>query len=137
MDKNLHPIPARDPVSGGDLYISELANDESGIQLRGRFAVPKYARLDADQANFLDTFLRCRGTINAVEKELGMSYPTVRARLDQLLNTLGLAPLVVDEKKTDPPVPKVDPEKMKSILDQLETGEISAEEAKAQMRAKE
>jgi hypothetical protein len=68
MSKKLHPIPARDPVSGGEFYVSELRNDESDISLRGHFALPKYARLDPEQAHFLETFLRCRGTISAVEK---------------------------------------------------------------------
>lgn len=127
MEKNLHPMPARDPVSGGELHISELACDESGITIRGRFALSRFARLDAEQTHFLETFLRCRGTINAVEKELGISYPTVKARLDSLLNALGLSP-VADEK------PKISAEAKRAIIEQLEKGEISAEEAKARMR---
>lgn len=120
-------MPARDPVSGGELYVSELASDESGVTIRGRFALSRFARLDAEQTHFLETFLRCRGTINAVEKELGISYPTVKARLDSLLNALNLSP-VADEK------PKVSAEVKRTIIEQLEKGEISAEEAKARMR---
>lgn len=127
MANNLHPMPARDPVSGGELYVSELASDESGITIRGRFAVSRFARLDAEQTHFLETFLRCRGTINAVEKELGISYPTVKARLDSLLGALGLSP-VVDEK------PKITPDAKRAIIEQLEKGEITADEAKARMR---
>jgi len=127
MEKILHPMPARDPVSGGELYVSELASDESGVTIRGRFALSRFARLDAEQTHFLETFLRCRGTINAVEKELGISYPTVKARLDSLLNALNLSP-VADEK------PKVSAEVKRTIIEQLEKGEISAEEAKARMR---
>jgi len=127
MAKNLHPMPARDPVSGGELYVSELASDDSGVSIRGRFAISRFARLDADQTHFLETFLRCRGTINAVEKELGISYPTVKARLDQLLQALGLNP-VADEK------PKMNAEAKRAIIEQLEKGEITAEEAKARMR---
>lgn len=136
MDKKFHPLPARDPVSGGNLYVSELSNDESGITLRGKFEIPKYAALDSEQAHFLDTFLRCRGTINAVERELGVSYPTVRARLDQLLSTLGLAPLAED-KKPEPPKPKIDASMVNSILDQLEAGELSPEEAMSKIRTQE
>jgi hypothetical protein len=127
MAKNLHPMPARDPVSGGELYVSELASDDSGVSIRGRFAISRFARLDADQTHFLETFLRCRGTINAVEKELGISYPTVKARLDQLLQALGLNP-VADDK------PKMNAEAKRAIIEQLEKGEITAEEAKARMR---
>lgn len=132
MANNLHPMPARDPVSGGELYVSELASDDSGITIRGRFAVSKFARLDAEQTHFLETFLRCRGTINAVEKELGISYPTVKARLDALLNALGLSPVVDDRPREEKP--KVSAEAKRAIIEQLERGEITAEEAKARMR---
>src|SRR5947209_20348320 len=118
-----------DPVSGGRLYISEVTGEESGIQIRGRFEIPAYARLDKDQNEFLETFLRCRGMISCVEKELGMSYPTVRARLDALLETLKLAPVKEDgarkEKSAD---------KRRQILDQLEKGEITAAEAEAKLK---
>lgn len=130
MGNNLHPIPACDPVSGGELYISELASDDSGITIRGRFAVSKFARLDADQANFLETFLRCKGTISAVEKELGISYPTVKSRLDALLAALGLAPATDDRVKPDPTTKQL-------ILDQLERGDITPEEAKAKLRGEQ
>lgn len=126
----LHPIPTRDPVSGKPLYISELSCDESGVTIRGRFEVSRYAKLEPDQAHFLETFLRCRGVLSSVERELGISYPTVRARLDALLNALGLAP-VKDEVRRDP---KKTAEEQRSVLDQLERGEITAEEAKVLLR---
>ena len=126
--KNLHKIPSGDPVSGGPLYISELTGEESGIQIRGKFEIPPYARLDKEQSQFLETFLRCRGMISCVEKELGISYPTVRARLDALLDTLGLAPAKEDGKKDK------SADKRRKILDLLEKGEITAEEAKAKLR---
>jgi isoleucyl-tRNA synthetase len=62
-----------------------------------------------------------------VEKELGISYPTVKARLDALLNALSLSP-VADER------PKVSADVKRTIIEQLEKGEITAEEAKARMR---
>lgn len=123
-----HPIPSRDPVSGGELYISELANDESGITIRGKFEVPRYARLDAEQQKFLETFLRCRGMLNSVERELKMSYPTVRARLDSLLAALELAPTVEEVPRNGK-----SSDKKRKVLEQLERGEITAEEAKNQL----
>jgi hypothetical protein len=124
--KRFYPIPGRDPIGGGALYISELSSEDSGIAIRGRFEVPRYSRLDADQANFLEIFLRCRGNLTAVERELNMSYPTVRARLDQMLAALELAPV--------PETPKKDLDKKRQILDQLERGEINAEEAKTKLK---
>ncbi len=128
----LHEIPHRDPVSGEELYISELACDGSGIVIRGKFAIPRYSRLEAEQARFLETFLRCRGMITSMEKELGISYPTVRARLDALLDALDLAPVKDDTPKKDKLA-----EKRRKILDQLESGEISPAEAKVKIRGGE
>lgn len=131
MDRSKrHRLPHRDPVSGGELYVSELASEDTGITIRGRFEIPRYAKLDDEQAKFLETFLRCRGMINGVERELGISYPTAKTRLDALLKALELQPLDAkpekngNEKSTD---------RRRRILEQLEAGEISAEEAKQKL----
>jgi len=126
--QELLPLPFRDPIAGGDLYVTEMASDE-GIVIRGRFAVPRLAKLEPEQLSFLESFLRCRGMISSVEKELGISYPTVRSRLDSLLETLGLSAV----KEAVPKKPK-SLEKKRKILDKLERGEITAEEAKTQIR---
>jgi hypothetical protein len=130
--EKLKKLLTRDPVNGGELYVSELASDDSGITIRGRFEIPRYARLDEEQSRFLETFLRCRGMLNSVERELGISYPTVRARLDSLLASLDLSPVKEDAPKKDKSA-----EKKKQILEELEKGEITAEEAKARLKAVE
>jgi hypothetical protein len=127
--ETLHPLPCKDPISGDELYVSEVTSESSGISIRGRFEVPRYARLDAEQTRFLETFLRCRGVINAMERELGISYPTVRARLDGLLQALDLTPV-----KDDAPRKDKSSESKRAILDQLEKGEITPEEAKARLK---
>ena len=127
--EKLNPLLVKDPVSGGDLIVTELANEESGITIRGHFEIPRYAKLDAEQAHFLETFLRCRGMLNAVERELGISYPTVRARLDGVLASLELAPF-----KEEGPRRSRATEQKQTILEQLERGEITAQEAKARLK---
>ncbi len=126
--EKLHKIPDRDPVGGGELYVSELANDDSGIVIRGRFEIPRYARLDSDQQLFLETFLRCRGMISRMEEELELSYPTIRSRLDALLDALELTPA----KETSPKKEK-SADKKRKILEQLEKGEITPEQAKEEL----
>ncbi len=126
--KELHPILARDPVAGGPLYISELTAEDADVVIRGRFEVPRFARLDGEQTHLLETFLRSRGNITVMEKELGMSYPTVRARLDALLVALDLKPIQESVKKDK------DTDRKRRILEMLENGEISAEEAKAKLK---
>ncbi len=125
----LNPLPFRDPLSGGELIVTELFCKDSGITLRGQFEIPRYAKLDVEQTRFLETFLRCRGVITAMEKELGISYPTVKARMDSLLQALSLTPV-----KEDPQRKEKATESKRAILDQLERGEISAEEAKARLK---
>jgi hypothetical protein len=125
----LNPLPFKDPISGGDLTVSELFCKDSGITIRGHFEIPRYAKLDSEQTKFLETFLRCRGVITAMEKELGISYPTVKARLDGVLQALELTPV-----KEDPQRKERTAESKKAILDQLERGEITAEEAKARLK---
>ncbi len=143
----LNRIPPKDPVSGGELYVSELANDESGITMRGRFEIPRYARLDDDQQRFLETFLRCRGMFNAVERELGISYPTVKSRLESLLGALDLKPIesrAASERNgearsadrgQDRAESKAAAARRAEILDKLSSGEIDAEEAKTRLKA--
>ena len=123
-----HKVPAQDPVTGGELYISEVASEESGITIRGKFEIPRYARLEPDQQKFLETFLRCRGMLNSVERELGISYPTVRARLDNLLDALDLTP-----PKEEPLKRSKSAEEKRKVLVELESGEITADQAKERL----
>lgn len=71
---------------------------------------------------FIETFISCRGNIKEVEKELKISYPTVRSRLDEVIEKLGCKPAPVSGNKK------------KEILDALERGEITPEEALEQMK---
>jgi hypothetical protein len=130
--EKLHKLPDRDPVTGGELYISEVSSEESGIAIRGRFEIPVYARLDFDQQRFLEVFLSCRGMLNSVERELNISYPTARARLDTLLEALGMKPM---EPREDGIRKEKQAEKKRKVLEELERGEISADQAKEKLGA--
>ena len=89
------------------------------------FYLNKFDYLSADDLNFVETFLKCRGNIKEVEKELGISYPTVRSKLDDVIGKLGYKTV---------PAPSAD--RKKEILDALEKGEITPEEALSQMSEK-
>lgn len=114
----------------GEWHISEFTNDQAQITVRGRFKASPLLRLDADQTKFLLTFLRCRGVFSSVQKELGMSYPTARARLDALLAALGLQPAHEEAAARANGIR----EKQQEILEKLERGEISPDEAKKAMK---
>jgi hypothetical protein len=127
-DEKFHDIPAHCPITGEPLYVSELTSEKSGIVIRGKFHVPRAAGLDADQQKFLEVFLRARGVISTMEKELGISYPTVRARVDSLLHALNLEPYK-NEKRDEHRA-----ETKRQILQQLESGEITPQEAKQRLK---
>lgn len=128
----MHRQPNKCPVCDGNFHISELTCDSCGSVLRGTFGTSHFNRLDKDQANFLEVFLRCRGVLNAVERELGISYPTVRSRLDAVLEALNLTPAAQPEHPSEKREERA--KGRQDILDRLERGELTAEEASAALR---
>lgn len=80
--------------------------------------MPSFATLSTEDESFLRVFLAARGNIKEVERQLGISYPTVKGRLDSLLNKLGLGSLQAEAKK-----------RRLEIVERLERGEITAQEA--------
>jgi len=107
----------RCPVCNGSLYISELSCRECKIKIRGEFEVPMFARLTDEEREFLMIFLRSRGSLRDVQRELALSYPTVRSRLDALLAKMGIV------------TARASHEEISDVLDKLEAGELSAEDA--------
>lgn len=101
------------PSCGGELKVAQLECSHCGVRLSGQFDGCPFCRLSEKELKFVATFIRCRGNIKEVEKELGVSYPTVRARLESLIERLGFA----GAKPTA------------EVLELLEKGEISADEA--------
>lgn len=124
---DLHDPPKVCPITGEKLVITELTAPKSGVTIRGNFRMPMTARLDDEQQHFLEVFLRSRGVISTMEKELGISYPTVKSRFDVLLDSLGLEPLKTEKKEKSA-------EERRKILKQLEDGKITAKEAKEKLK---
>jgi hypothetical protein len=116
------------PVCTGDLYVAEVACDDCGTRVSSRFEISPFCRLSEEQNEFLELFLRSRGNISGVGTELGMSYPTATKRLEAILATLGWSE-VGEPVSLEPPKPDFRDEERKRILDLLDRGEITAEEA--------
>lgn len=112
---------SRCPVCAQQMVISELRCGACETAVRGSFALPELCRLPANLYEFLVVFVRNRGVIRDVERELGVSYPTVRARLDEVIEALGF----------DRPKVTVDRE---DVIARLEQGEITPEEAERLLR---
>jgi hypothetical protein len=104
----------RCPFCGDQLGITRLSCHGCNTQIDSQLEIPLFFRLPPDLQEFVLVFLRCQGKIRDVEKELGISYPTVCKRLDLVNELLG---------NTGTPV------KRSQILDQLERGEINVQEA--------
>src|SRR5512146_2195343 len=87
-----HDVIATCPVCSGDLTVTRLHCGSCGTSLEGEFGVGRFARLDRDQMALLESFLRSRGNLREMERELGISYPTVRSRVEALVRALGFGP---------------------------------------------
>lgn len=114
------------PVCNGQLYVTHLRCDDCNTELSGEFIANEFARLPQDKLDFLRTFLACRGNLKEVEAELSISYPTVRGRLDQLLDALSL------EVEGYPD--EISEEDREQVLEALNRGEMSVEEAERKLR---
>lgn len=113
----VHRQPNVCPVCGGEMVIKELECPTCDITIRGAFETCAFSVLTAEQLEMVRIFLRSRGNIKEVERELGLSYPTVRARLDDIVRALGFQP------ETEVPSGL-----REELLAKLEAGEINADE---------
>jgi hypothetical protein len=85
----VHDVIATCPVCAGELTVTRLHCRSCGTALEGEFGVGRFGRLDREQMTLLESFLRSRGNLKEMERELGISYPTVRGRVDALVRALG------------------------------------------------
>ncbi len=121
----MYPVPSKCPVCEGELYAERLACMECGTALEGEFVLQRLARLSPEQWAFVEILLRNEGKLNRVQEELDLSYPTVRSRLNDVIQALGYEVGGQDEEKS---------QERQSVLDALATGDISVEEAIKQLR---
>lgn len=85
----MYRIPAQCPVCKGELHVERLACEQCGTALEGMFHLQRFSQLTETQWGFVETFLRCEGKLNRVQEELGISYPTARGRLHDVIHALG------------------------------------------------
>jgi hypothetical protein len=120
MDSN--PKPASDwqellrIAQGSSLLIERVRIPEKGIAVEGEFTLPELARLTVEDQVFIVAFLRSHGSIKEMEQTFGVSYPTIKARLNRISGQLQFV-------ETDPSPSRAE------ILERLKAGEINAEEA--------
>jgi hypothetical protein len=140
----VHDVIATCPVCAGELTVTRLHCRTCGTALEGEFGVGRFGRLDRDQMALLESFLRSRGNLKEMERELGISYPTVRGRVDSLVRALGFGDELagVDQEDLDE-IEDAEAEiageagaaERREILERLARKEIGAEEAAEQLKA--
>jgi hypothetical protein len=118
------------PVCGGDLAVTKLFCISCNTSIEGHF-VPEhtpFGNLNAEQMQFLLTFVKCEGRLNRMEEEMKLSYPTLRNRLNEIVRALGYEP-----GKDDLPQ-QLSVEERRQILEDLDAGKIGWEAAQARLR---
>ena len=125
----MYPVIHECPVCQEVLIVSRLHCRNCDTHIEGHFSLGRFHSLSPEQTRFAETFIRCQGKINRVEEELNISYPTVRARLHDLIRTMGY-----EVKEEESPAPK--PIDRQAILAELAKGAITAEEAAQKLAGK-
>jgi hypothetical protein len=87
-----HDVISTCPVCSSELSVTRLHCRSCGTTLEGDFSVGRFGRLSREQLALLESFLRSRGNLRDMERELGISYPTVRSRVEALVRALGFGP---------------------------------------------
>jgi hypothetical protein len=126
----MNSIIGQCPICKQTLEVTRLHCPSCDTSIEGHFALGRLSQLSSEQLAFAETFVRCEGKINRVGEELGISYPTVRSRLTDVIHALGYEVGQLEEELAGP----IPDEERKSILEQLAQGKISSEEAVKRLR---
>lgn len=121
-----YQAPTTCPVCGTAMQVTKLQCPHCESELSGHFAPCRFCALPEKEMAFVEVFLKCRGSLKDVERELGISYPTARNMLDNALRALGYEGEPEADSQSD---------SRSEILDLLEKGEIDAKEAAKRMKA--
>jgi len=123
----VNPVLSSCPVCKSDLYVEKLHCHYCGTSVEGNFSLSKFNYLEPEKLYFIEVFVKNRGNIKQIEKELNISYPTVKRMLDEVIVGMGY-PLIEEDE-----ISNKDKELLKSnkasILERIERKEISVEEA--------
>ncbi len=105
------------PVCGGSLTVTRLTCSKCDTNIEGDFQLSKFQLLSREDLEFVESFIKNRGSIKAMEKEMGVSYPTVKNRLENVIEALGY--------KKEP----IEAPKPAEILERIKSGEITPAQA--------
>jgi hypothetical protein len=118
----MNTLPTRCPLCGGEVTVTRIYCRDCDTTIEGRFVGGPFSQLTPEQLTFVETFVRNEGRINRMEIELGLSYPTIRNRLHEVIRALGYEPGGEEPGG-------ISDEKRQRVLEDLDQGRISAQEA--------
>jgi hypothetical protein len=123
----MRPIILKCPSCDGNLTVARLDCPDCSISIEGEFTPPALLKLTGAQIDFVEVFIKKRGVIREVERELGVSYPTARARLDEVIAALGYS------TKSAPDISTSDDSgsRRRAVLADLKEGKLTPDEALA------
>jgi len=128
-DDQINSAPAQCPVCQADLRVTRLQCMACGTEVTGNFALGRLAGLREPHASMIELFLQARGNVKEMERALGLSYPTVRARLEEAFVAAGFG------READRAMDEAQRSRLRTeILDDLEQGNIGPEEAAERLR---
>ena len=134
-----HDVISTCPVCANELAVTRLHCRSCGTTLEGDFSVGRFGRLNRDQLTLLESFLRSRGNLREMERELGISYPTIRSRVEALVRALGFGPRAdaddTDDATEATRATQTTGRTREEILEAVARHEISAEDAATAIRA--
>ena len=103
---------------------------DSGVAIEGPFTLPPLAQLPAEDQVFVAAFVRCHGSIKQMEKYFGVSYPTIKNRLNKIGSQLAFVEIATD------PASDEQPRDATAVLERLSRGEITAAQAIERLKDK-
>lgn len=119
----MQSLPSNCPICDGEIIVTRLYCRDCDSTIEGRFSAGHFENLTPEQLSFIETFIRCEGKITRMEEELGLSYPTIRNRLHEVIRALGYEP------GGEEPDTVMSDEERREILERLEKGEITYQDA--------
>lgn len=117
----MNPMLTVCPVCEHPLSVTRLHCRNCDTSIEGYFETGRMGRLAPEQLAFVETFVRCEGKLIRMERELNLSYPTLRSRLTEVIEQMGF--------EVGPSEPELSEQERHQILDELAKGELSSEQA--------
>jgi len=126
----MQKLPAQCSYCGGELFLTEFTCEDCRTVTSGQLVTGTFSQLTQEQLAFVEIFIRYEGKLSRMEGELGRSYPTIRNRLHDVIRSLGFEP-------GSDGSPTLSDDDRRRILEELDAGNISYDDAMQKLRADE